>query len=421
MKEEVIKLNNYNLHIIRNKKYKNIGIDVIFINNLDKQTSPSRCCLFDLLGDSNLEYNTRIKMNKYCEELYNVGLYSSLKTFGGYSIGNIGANFLDPKYVDEESFAEQIIKFLFDIIFKPNIVDNKFDQVAFDAIKHAYKINNIRRFEKPANIACYEAYKLFDSNGLINMLITGTNEEIDNITNDSILNEYNKMLNEDQVEIFMSGNITDEMIELVKKYAVFNNHSDISDTLYIGAPNVSEIKDVTKSSNYSQSNLFMIYNTNGLSDFETNYVVNVLDQILGGGMDSILFNEVREKNSLCYVVRSNYDRFSKNMYIYTGIDKDNINQARELILSIMNNLKSYINEEELNKAKIRIKTEIKGDFDSNNSIISSYIRYTIGHVDLMDERVKKYDKVSLEDIYNVLDKIKLNTIYCLRGDLNGEN
>ena len=63
-------------------------------------------------------------------------------------------------------------------------------------------------------------------------------------------------------------------------------------------------KTVIENQAISQSQLALGYKIDKTSDFERRYVLNVLTYILGGGSDSKLFKEVREKNSLCYSITS---------------------------------------------------------------------------------------------------------------------
>ena len=61
------------------------------------------------------------------------------------------------------------------------------------------------------------------------------------------------------------------------------------------------------------------------------YVLNVYNAILGTTPSSKLFQNVREKESLAYTVRSRYYRFKDIIVIYAGINKENYSKALEVI------------------------------------------------------------------------------------------
>ena len=81
-----------------------------------------------------------------------------------------------------------------------------------------------------------------------------------------------------------------------------------------------------------------INKTSSISDFglnppgyyhEFNHVLRVYNTILGTMNDSVLFNIVREKHSLCYSIGSYYSKFNPSLTIYAGINKDNYEKESE--------------------------------------------------------------------------------------------
>ena len=73
----------------------------------------------------------------------------------------------------------------------------------------------------------------------------------------------------------------------------------------------------------TQSRLNIICRLGKLSKYERDYVLPVLNVILGGGADSKLFKIVREKNSLCYSIYSKQKRLDNILLIRTGINREN--------------------------------------------------------------------------------------------------
>jgi predicted Zn-dependent peptidase len=85
------------------------------------------------------------------------------------------------------------------------------------------------------------------------------------------------------------------------------------------------------------------------------YAAEVFDGILGGGMSSRLFQEVREKRGLCYAVKSNLEQSKDYSYeiIYVGTTKDKIQEVKKIVLNEVKKLKD-LELSDLNEAKERL-------------------------------------------------------------------
>src|SRR5690606_26755939 len=75
--------------------------------------------------------------------------------------------------------------------------------------------------------------------------------------------------------------------------------------------------------------------------------LQVLNGMLGGYPHSLLFKNVREKNSLCYYITSTLDRAKGAMYIYSGIAPQDYKKALDLTLEQLETIKKGEFTEEL--------------------------------------------------------------------------
>ena len=90
------------------------------------------------------------------------------------------------------------------------------------------------------------------------------------------------------------------------------------------------------------------------------YVLNVLATLLGGGMSSRLFYELRERRGLCYYIQSGMELYQETGYVFTragvSVKKDKIEQAVELIIKEQQKItNAKFTDKELSKAKEMIK------------------------------------------------------------------
>ena len=128
-------MGSYTIHTIKTDRFKNIGIEVVFRNNVDPKRCALRTCLFDVLLENNLEYKTKRDMILMQEELYNSLLYSVTYKVGATAISSVVLDMLNPKYADY-NYLDDAIKYLFTAIFNPNITNNEFDEQTLNTVKN---------------------------------------------------------------------------------------------------------------------------------------------------------------------------------------------------------------------------------------------------------------------------------------------
>jgi predicted Zn-dependent peptidase len=132
------------------------------------------------------------------------------------------------------------------------------------------------------------------------------------------------------------------------------------------------------------------------------WVVNVVDHVLGGGMSSRLFREVREQRGLAYAVHSFRMPFVETgaNAIYVGTTPSQAPEVLELIRAELDKLVATgLTVEELERAKGHVKGSLALSLEDSNSRMSRLGRDEltgIGHLSV-DDIVAKIDEVTLED------------------------
>jgi len=142
------------------------------------------------------------------------------------------------------------------------------------------------------------------------------------------------------------------------------------------------------------------------------YALSLLSVILGGNMSSRLFIKVRERNGLAYSIHTSADNSTDTGYLVTqaGIDHKNLEKSVELILQEYKDLKdNKITEKELQKAKDYLKGITSLSLDSSDVQASFYAVQELLEKNILtpEEKFKKIDEVSAEDIKKVAEDIFL--------------
>lgn len=143
------------------------------------------------------------------------------------------------------------------------------------------------------------------------------------------------------------------------------------------------------------------------------YVLAVLATILGVGMSSRLFVEVRERRGLAYHVstytESGYD--AGYLTSYAGVENTNLEKTIQVILDEYRKIANEkVSAEELKKAKEHMKGGMALAFEGSDDIVEYLVtQETIhGKVTLPKEKAKKIDAVTAEDVLRVAQDIFQN-------------
>lgn len=138
----------------------------------------------------------------------------------------------------------------------------------------------------------------------------------------------------------------------------------------------------------------------------------VLATILGKGMSSRLFTEVREKRGLAYSVKASKEHYADIGYIdvYAGVDPKRIEEAIKVILDQIYGIaegKYPIKKKEIKKAKEYVKGHMALALEDTKSVNLFFgIReLLLNKIETPKQVYKKVDKVSMDDIVNVAGNI----------------
>ncbi|KPK44119.1 MAG: hypothetical protein AMK74_05675 [Nitrospira bacterium SM23_35] len=132
------------------------------------------------------------------------------------------------------------------------------------------------------------------------------------------------------------------------------------------------------------------------------YCLFTLNTILGAGVSSRLFQEIREKRGLAYAIYSFIASYSDTGLwgIYAGVSRKKVREVIDLILGEMHHLKDTITDVELQRAKNHLKGNIILGLESTSSRMNNIARQEIYHgkyfspKEIMDE----IDSITLQQI-----------------------
>lgn len=411
---------SYKLHLIKSDKFKTVTVRVVFHTPIIKEDITIRNVLTDILLQSSKEYKTRRDLTIKAEELYAADITTNNQRVGNYIVSSFILQTLNDKYT-EDGNLEESIKFLSEIIFNPDVTNNKFNSKKLDLVKNnaTVALNSIK--EDASSYSLIRLAEAFDKESPISYRLTGYLEDLDKITEEKLYNYYKNMLDNDFVDIFIIGDISENKItQTIKKYFKFQKLKKQKESYFLDIRKCNRRRLIAKETiENTQSKLAIACPVNKLSDYERNYPLILANLILGGGTDSKLFKEIREKNSLCYTIHSFFNKVDNLLVITAGIDKNNATKTIELITKELNNMKKgKFTDKDILIAKEFYNTAQEEIEENEHRIINDYLSRELLSIDKKEIRIEKMNNVTKQEIIKVSKKINIDTIFLLEGIKN---
>lgn len=420
---ETIKINkNISLHYVEMKKLKTTVVGMYIRRRLKKEEASLNAVLPYVLKSGCKKYPSLLDINKHLQSLYGATLNGGVLKNGNNQVIFFDAETISDKYAPNgEKLIGETVDLLMNVVFKPLISDNSFDEEIVEREKKTVKnrieslINDKRSY---AQIRCIQEVCKDD---IFSVSKFGDIKDVEKITPKSLYEHYKNIITSSQIDIFIAGDcdfneLRDVINDSVKELEF--SVPEISETNKIkykdGVNNVVDHMDVT------QGKLSIGFVTDINAKDEEYPALVVANSIYGAGTHSKLFNNVREKLSLAYYASSSLNKFKGIMTVNAGIEFDNFKKAYdESILQLDEIVKGNITDNELTFSKSTIINNLDSYFDDQRYMqLYSLDCLYLGISPDLEEYKRKIKAVTKENVVEVSKKIKEDTVYFLSGKEN---
>ena len=411
-----------NLYLLPEDKFKTFILGAFINTPLTKDTAARNALLPRILASKTANYKSKKEINLKLDELYGSRLSFGVAKQGEAHIISIMIDAVSGAFTNDDNQSETA-KLLGEILVNPFCEGECFDKEVVvrekDVVKNAIEsiINDKRQY---AVHRCIEEMCHDEAYGIGKY---GTVEDVERVDAAGLYFHYKNIIQSAPVDFIAAGAFNeDEIVNLVKEISEKLGARTACYAKTLTEKETSEVKYVKEEADVSQGKLVLGFRTNISPDSEKSCALMVYNGILGGSPASKLFNNVREKMSLCYYASSSLDREKGIMVAQAGIDCENYQKALDAILKQHEDIKdgAFTDEEfEFSKAAIiNALLSYKDDVGSMTAFYSS--KFGKEKIDSLDEMCKKIAAVKKEDIVPVANRIKLDTVYFLCGRAEGK-
>ena len=239
--------------------------------------------------------------------------------------------------------------------------------------------------------------------------IAGTLETVGAFQRDDLLAYRNKHYTAGNTVISLAGNldstqIVDVLTHMFADYTTGEREQPISTTQMPDKLSIQVINKPTE-----QTNFALGMKTFGFKD-QDRWALSVLDSVLGGGMSSRLFQEIREERGLAYSIgsyTSEYDDAGK-WVVYGGVETNKAESAIEAVMTEFRKLRDEgITDAELTRIKEQVKGGMLLGLEDTWSVANRNARHEIryGEVIPVEQIVAWIEAVSHDDILRVAQRL----------------
>lgn len=409
------------MHCIKTDKFKTNLIAVFLTTKLNRENVTKNALVSTVLRRGSKNMQTQEDISKQMEEMYGASFDCGLDKTGDNQVLKFYIEVLNDNFLPRtnEDLLESAVKNMLEIVFDPYTENESFKEEYVEQEKNNIqkiiegKIDNKARY---ALDRCIEEMYKDQPFGLYKF---GYIEDLKNLNGKNLYEYYKKLIDECKIDIFVSGNIDDEIEKKISENE--NIQKLVSREANYVQPMIAnkEIKDkeniVTESMEVTQGKLVLGLDVD-IDKEDLKYDTLIYNSLLGGTATSKMFQNVREKAHLAYVASSSYLRNKNNIFINCGIDIPNYEKALELIREQIEDMKKGdFTEEEIQNAKKGIIATIKTIQDEQDTEVSYYFGQELSNQKVsVKEYIEKIEKVNKKNIIDIANKITINTIYFLK-------
>ena len=418
MIETISLLPGITLRVCRDTRFKQGCLSFQLVRQMKAEAAALNALLPSVLLRGTRNCPDLRSITEHLDELYGASVSPLVRRIGDYQTTGLYCGFMDDRFaLPGDQVLRPMLAFLEELL-----LDSPLEAGAFlPAFVESEKKNLIATIESELNDKrAYSMSRLLrilcreDTFGVPRL---GEKEQVEAITPESLYAHYRSILRSSPIEIFYVGSgeaafVAELLMPLANKLGARGTRLQPQTAFH-----PCEKSDVVETMDVSQGKLCMGFVTPIINRGEDFAAMQLLNVIYGSGMTSKLFQNVREKMSLCYSVGSGYYGTKGIMVVSAGIDFDKEQLTREEVIRQLDICREGgITEQELKAAKEALLSSLRSTHDSPGAIEGYYSTAALsGLVFTHSQYMEAVEAATIEDVVKCANTLQLHTTYFLKG------
>ncbi len=395
---------------VPDSKFKNVTLSLRLFKPLEKIENTKLALLSFLVKDRNEKYSTKKEIRQLKDNLYGASFRTSLFGYGPLHALELRLTAISENTVNESLQLKQL-QALKDFLYYPLLNQETLNEAKINLTSKLYRQN-----ENPMNTSIKRSFEILGKDTNLAVSTQGDLDDIENVSLADMVEFHRDLIEKVPMILFVIGDFNQSLIEAIN--TEFVDHQSLPAKAQYNVFNSSDSLEVSETSLINQASLVMSYQTNRSIEDDTYYALRLGSLILGQLPTSLLFQEVREKASLCYSISSSIVAFNGLMLITTSLDERNIARAIDLITKQVQRLKHGDFEESLIEGAKQLMFSNFDSIEDDEFSILSFVadaRMLNNPLD-KDYLIDKYSKVDKEMILEAVKDIELVLTYTMKGN-----
>lgn len=407
------------VYIKPTSKFKTILIEYKFRTEYSPQEAAARTLLKNLLETNTKKYPTQNEMDKQLSWLYGATLHTRSQRYGKQHVLTFTLQIVNDKFIGgNDSLFEESIAFLNEVVFHPNMEDFRFHEPTFLREKKNLQNYFASLAEDKSAYSQFRLNEMLYQNTEQAFLGIGDPAFLPTITPASIVETYQNMVTQNQVDILISGDVEEErVLRALESLPLLPRKEKLKD-IFVAPVVQEEVLRKIEELEVNQGKLYFGFSSPLYYMREHFYAGMVFNGLFGGFPHSKLFQNVREKESLAYAASSGMDFLRGNMTVSTGIDMTQKEKTEAIVLQQLKDMQvGEFSKELVKQTKDMLINQFKQNDDSQSrSLAKVYQNRLLTGRDVSDaEWIAGVESVTKEEVVQVAQLMDLKAIYFLRG------
>lgn len=405
-------------HEIKTNKFKTNLFAIFLTLPLSRETVTKNALLTAVLRRGSNTLPSQELISKKLEEMYGAGFDCGIEKSGDYHTIKFYLEIINDQFLPKkEDLTLKGLEVLFSVVFNPYNENEAFKEEYVKQEKEKLKQIIEGKIDNKGSYALERCIEEMYKETPYGLYKYGYIEDLEKITAKELYQYYLQMIQNCKIDIFASGELETNIENKIKEYEDIKklNERQINLEIEDKKEDVKEPKEVTESMEVTQGKLVIGLDIL-LKKENLSYITMVYNTILGVGANSKLFQNVREKASLAYTCGSNYLKRKQIIMVRAGIEIENYKKALEIIKKQLEDMKNgNFTDEDIQSAKNLIFATINNIEEEQDTEISYYFGQELANSSVTIEEYKhKIEQVTKEQIEEIANNIKINTIYFLK-------
>lgn len=410
------------LTAVRTRKFKSSYFSLRLLTPLREETAAMNALLPFVLRRGTARLGDMTAISAALDELYGGAIEPAVRKCGDIQCVGFDASFLDDAYApDGTPILERAAELMGDMLLHPATKNGRLRQdYVLSERDNLIRLIHSARNDKRQYAQRRLVEEMFAGEHYAVSRL-GSAEQAEKINHAKLFVHYQNLLERAPVEIYYCGSAPTKRVEMAWREALMGmprgfDRYELSTEVY--RVNTGEVRQFHETLDVRQGKMEMGFQTGFGMEDPLYPAMLVAEDMFGGNTSSRLFLHVREKRSLCYYAFSSYAAVKGVISVSCGVDPDKFDEAREEILTQLDELKrGEFTDEEFDAARRSVINSLRSALDDQGRMCSHWLQdCAAGEPFDLPQLIRQVEEVTPGQAAAAAMEIELDSIYYLSGE-----